>query len=222
MARPDTERPVRDLRMSRRCLTGRIALSAGGNAAFESSLERDWLIALDFDPAVISIKVQPFSIQYEDDGRRRRYTPDILAEAVLPNGRRITTVYEVKPLDELRNDWHSYRARFKAAIRHCRAQGWRFKIVTEREIRTPYVVNAKFLRRYRTIPEQLHTAQQLAYTLRALGETTPQALLAAAYLTEEKRMAALSELWRLVSIRQVGAILTEPLTMRSPIWLPEG
>ncbi|WP_343618406.1 TnsA endonuclease N-terminal domain-containing protein [Ralstonia sp.] len=183
-------------------------------------MERDWLIALDFDPSVVSIRVQPFSLQYEDDGRRRRYTPDILAEAILVTGQRVTTVYEVKPREELLSDWHSYRARFKAAVRHCRTQGWRFKIMTERQIRTPYVNNAKFLRRYRTIPEQIHTAQQLEYTLKALGETTPQALLAAAYLTEEKRMAALPELWRLVAARKVGAILTEPLTMRSPIWLP--
>jgi TnsA endonuclease N terminal/TnsA endonuclease C terminal len=220
MTRRDTERPVRDLKTSRRCLTGRVALSSGGNAAFESSLERDWLIALDFDPSVVSIRVQPFSIQYDDAGRRRRYTPDIFAATILPNGRRIATVYEVKPRDELRTDWRLYRARFKAAVRHCRAQDWSFKIVTEREIRTPYVDNAKFLRRYRTIPVQPNVAQQLFYTLRALGETTPQTLLAAAYLTDEKRMGALPELWRLVAVREVGAILNEPLTMRSPIWLP--
>lgn len=206
--------------MSCRCLTGRVSLSLGGNAPFESSLERDWLIALDFDPSVVLIQAQPFTIKYDEDGRRRRYTPDILAEAIQPNGRRATTVYEVKPQEALCNDRCLYRARFNAAVRHCRAQGWRFKIVTEREIRTPYVNNAKFLRRYRTISKQLHVAQQLFYTLQALGETTPQTLLAAAYLTKEKRMAALPELWRLVAAREVGAVLNEPLTMQSPIWLP--
>lgn len=216
------ELPVRALRTSRRCLTGRIALFAGGSATFESSLERDWLIALDFDPSVVAIRVQPFSIYYDDGERRRRYTPDILTEVVLPNGKRATTVYEIKPLEDLRNEWHLYRVRFKAAVRHCRSKGWRFKIVTEREIRTPYVDNARFLRRYRAIHEQPQVAQQLFYTLRALGETTPQALLAAAYLTDEKRMGALPELWRLIAVREVRAILNEPLTMLSPIWLPGG
>lgn len=218
MARLALHRPVRDLKTSRRCLTGRISLSTGGNASFESSLERDWLIALDFDPAVRLIREQPFSIHYEFEGKIRRYTPDVLAESVSRQGKAATTVYEVKPLDELRAEWQRYKPRFRAAVHHCRAQGWRFKIVTEREIRTPFVNNAKFLRRYRTVQTQPLVAQQLIYTLRALGETTPQALLAAAYLSEEKQMAAVPELWRLVADRQVIALLDEPLTMRSPIW----
>lgn len=220
MARLALNRPVRDLKTSRRCLTGRVSLSTGGNASFESSLERDWLIALDFDPTVRLLREQPFSIQYELDGKIRRYTPDILAESVSPQKKILTTVYEVKPLDELRTEWQRYKPRFRAAVHYCRARGWRFKIVTEREIRTPFVNNAKFLRRYRTVQSQPIVAQQLLYTLKALGETTPQTLLAAAYLHEEKRMSAVPELWRLVAIREVVALLDEPLTMRSPIWCP--
>jgi TnsA endonuclease C terminal len=128
-------------------------------------------------------------------------------------------VYEVKPLEDLRADWKLFRPRFKAAVKYCRERGWRFKIVTEREIRTPFVENAKFLRRYRNLPQQSMFGDQMLYTLKALGETTPQALLAAAYLYEEKRMAALPELWRLIACRQVGALLDEPLTMQSSIWL---
>lgn len=218
MTRLDLTRPVRSLKTSRRCLTGRVSLSSGGNASFESSLERDWLIALDFDPAVKLIREQPFSIHYDFAGEIRRYTPDVLAESVSSQGKVSTTVYEVKPLDELRAEWQRYKPRFRAAVHHCRTQGWRFKIVTEREIRTPYVNNAKFLRRYRTLQVQPLIEKQLLYTLKALGETTPQALLAAAYLSKEKQMAALSELWRLVAGRQVIALLDEPLTMHSPIW----
>ena len=62
-------------------------------------------------------------------------------------------------------------------------------------------------------------AQQLLYTLKALGETTPQALLAAAYLSSETRMGAIPQLWRLVALRQIGTMLDEALTMQSPIWL---
>lgn len=181
-------------------------------------MERDWLIALDFDPSVRLIREQPFSIQYEFEGQARRYTPDILAESVSSDGQVLVTVYEVKPLDELRTDWQRYKPRFRAAVKHCRAKGWRFKIVTEREIRTPFVTNAKFLRRYRTVTPQPLVAQQLLYTLKALGETTPQTLLAAAYLPEEKQMAAVPELWRLVADRQIVALLDESLTMQSPIW----
>lgn len=62
--------------------------------------------------------------------------------------------------------------------------------------------------------------QQLLYTLRALGTTTPQALLAAAYWAEESRMAALPMLWKLIATGRLGADLHLPLTMSAPIWLP--
>lgn len=190
MARLSSDTPVRELRTSRRSLTGRVTLGDGGVAGFESSLERDWLLALDFDPRVQALQVQPFSLHYEHQGATRRYTPDVRADYRLESG--VTTmVYEVKPSEELRVNWLAYRPRFKAAIRYCRDHGWRFKLVTERHIRTALLDNARFLRRYRALPDQDPYVQQLLYTLRALGTTTPQALLVAAYWSEESRMAAL-------------------------------
>lgn len=218
MARLSSNTPARELWTSRRSLTGRVTLADGGVAAFESSLERDWLLALDFDPGVHTIQVQPFSLHYEHNGATRRYTPDVRADYGLASGL-ATVVYEVKPLEELQANWSTYRPRFKAAIRYCRGHGWRFKIVTERHIRTVLLDNAKFLRRYRVLPDQEICVQQLLYTLRALGKTTPQALLAAAYWAEESRMAALPMLWKLIATRRLGADLHVPLTMSAPIWL---
>ncbi|MCC5051392.1 heteromeric transposase endonuclease subunit TnsA [Xanthomonas campestris pv. campestris] len=196
-----------------------MTLGDGGVAAFESSLERDWLLALDFDPRVQAIQVQPFSLHYEHRGATRRYTPDVRADYRLESGM-ATVVYEVKPSEELRLNWSAYRPRFKAAVRYCRDHGWRFKLVTERHIRTALLDNARFLRRYRALPEQDLYVQQLLYTLRALGTTTPQALLAAAYWAEESRMAALPMLWKLIATGRLGADLHVPLTMSAPIWLP--
>ena len=130
MARLSSDTPVRVLRTSRRSLTGRVTLGDGGGAAFESSLERDWLLALDFDSRVQSIQAQPFSIYYEHQGATRRYTPDVRADYSLATGV-ATVVYEVKPYEELQANWATYRPRFKAAVRYCRDQGWRFKLVTE-------------------------------------------------------------------------------------------
>jgi len=221
LARLDITGPVRTIGTSRRALTGKVKLCTGGTAAFESSLERDWLIAVDFDHQAVRVREQPFSVYYQAAGKTRKYTPDLLVEY---DSRRLgsnVVVYEVKFLEDLQADWREFRPRFKAAIRYCRARGWRFKIVTERQIRTSFVENAKFFRRYRGLPEQKLFGEQLVYTLRALGETTPQALLAAAYLHDEMRMAALPELWRLIACRRIGALFDESVTMQSPIWLSE-
>ncbi|MGQ5255250.1 TnsA endonuclease N-terminal domain-containing protein [Xanthomonas arboricola] len=195
-----------------------MTLGDGGGASFESSLERDWLLALDFDLRVQAIQVQPFSLHYQHEGVTRRYTPDVRADYRLATGV-ATVVYEVKHSEELRLNWSAYRPRFKAAFCYCRDHGWRFKLVTERHIRTALLDNARFLRRYRALPEQDLCVQQLLYTLRALGTTTPQALLAAAYWAEESRMAALPMLWKLIATGRLGADLHVPLTMSAPIWL---
>lgn len=219
IARLDLMAPVRPARTSRRALTGRVSVDASGRAGFESSLERDWLICLDFDPAVIMVREQPFSIFYEVGGRELRYTPDVLAQYGLPRGKPSTVVYEIKPIAELRADFAKYRLRFKKAIAFCREKGWRFKIVTENHIRTPFLKNAKFLRKYRNMPVQELYRDQLVYSMRALGPTTPQALLALAYTYDEKRMAALTELWRMIANREVNARFDTPVTMHSRIWL---
>ena len=220
MTRLSSDAPARKLRTSRRSLTGRVAFAEGGAANFESSLERDWLLSLDFDPDVRAVQVQPFSLRYQHEGSTRQYTPDVKAD-YSPAAGGATVVYEVKPWEQLHADWMLYRPRFKAAIHFCRSRGWRFKVVTERQIRTALLDNAKFLRRYRNLPEQVLFIQQLLYTLRALGTTTPQALLAAAYWAEEARMTALPMLWKLIATRHIAAELHTPLTMSAPIWLPD-
>ncbi len=176
-------------------------------------------MALDFDWRVVRLQEQPYTLHYVHDGQERRYTPDALA---LFNDGQLewTVVYEVKSHEDLVQNWHTLRPRFKAAVHDCRVKGWRFRIVTERDIRTPYVKNIKFLRRFRDLPELTMHQKALMYTLTALGTTTPQALLAATWWEEEKRLVALSELWRLVATRKIGVSLSEPLTMATPIWLP--
>lgn len=221
ITRLDLMSPVRKIGLNSRSLTGRVAIGRKDSAAFESSLERDWLICLDFDPAVELILEQPFSIMYEVDGSERRYTPDVLARYRHSQEKSSVLVFEVKPYEKVRAEFSQFRARFKQMTRYCRERDWRFKIVTERQIRTPYLDNAKFLRKYRRMAEQSLYKEQLLYSMRALGPTTPQALLASAYLHEEKRMAALTELWRMIALREIRTDFDKRLTMQSQIWIGE-
>lgn len=211
--------PVRKIGNSRRALTGRVRAGEGGMLNFESSLERDWLMVLDFSADVIAVGEQPLTITYEFEGRIRKYTPDILAEHLTKSGLPAVVIYEVKYQDELKAKWNELKPRFKALVNYCRSRGWRFKIVTEKQIRTPFLQNAKFLRRYRAIDTNTLVRLQLLYTFKALGETTPEALLTAAYWDEETRLRAIPQLWKLVAERQVLTDLANPLTMSSSIWV---
>lgn len=215
MARLDGSTSARPLRLSYLHVTGKLALSGGGAVTYESPLERDWLIALDFDPSVVELMAQPMTLNYQHEGRTRRYTPDI--KATFEDGSVI--VYEVKPRETLHADWLLLRPRFKAAVRYCRQRGWRFRIVTERHIRTPFVSNATFLRQYRQLPTDWEKEGMLLRSLTATGETTVRTLLRCAYWDETNRLAAVPYLWKLVATHKIGTALIAPLTMDSVIWM---
>lgn len=217
--RLDSRRPARVIGMNHRSVTGRVAIG-GTSIPFESTLERDLLIILDFDPLVVDVLEQPFRITYQGtDGRERSYTPDYLVE--YDGGERV--IYEVKYRANLKEEWVRLKPKFQAAIRYAKHNGMRFSIITDVEIRrTPYLGNAKFLRTYRDRAPDLAIEEQLVRTLAVLGETTPETLLIAAYWTLENRMKAISSLWRLVAIGRVHADLQCPLSMSTSIWVIAG
>ena len=215
--------PVRTIPKNSRSLTGKIIDSRTHTAvAFESALERDLYLLLDFDPAVAYFEEQPVTITYQDPvGVNRRYTPDVLVHYIptLRGQRDHRSVrYEIKYRDDLRTHWHEYRAKFKAARRYARSQGWVFRLITEREIRTPYLQNAKFLRQYRERRFDSGDRHQMLAILASRGEMEPEPLLALLSPDRWERARLLPVLWHLIAIGEVGADLTVPLTMSSRIW----
>src|SRR5664279_348606 len=53
--------------------------TTGGYVGFESWLERDVLMALDFDAGVAAVSSQPFWLSWPADGRPVRHAPDFFA-----------------------------------------------------------------------------------------------------------------------------------------------
>lgn len=217
MALLDSDRPVRPIRPTSRGVTGRVSVSSEGRAGHESSLERDWLLSLAFDPRVKRMLEQPFKMEYDHEGRTRRFTPDMQVD-YCEGSQQWSVVYEVKYREDLKANWELYKPRFRAAVAYCRARGWRFKIVTEKEIRGPRIDNIRFLRRYQHVPIQAMHREALLQNLAITGPTTPKSLLAATWYDKERQMAALCELWRLVLVGEIAADLGAPLSMSSSIW----
>ena len=217
--------PVRSIPRNYRSLTGRLNNTRHqGSVAFESTLERDFYLLLDFDVTVTSFEEQPVQIKFVDSANTSRtYTPDVLvyyrgdllsAEAPLP------TLYEVKYRDDLRAHWSEYRAKFKAAKRYARQQGWCFRLITEREIRTPLLKNVKFLREYRRRVFDQADRLRLLTVLEEQGTTEVENLLLRLNPTHAMQAQLLPLLWHLVAVRKIAVDLSAPLTMRSRLWLP--
>jgi hypothetical protein len=81
-----------------------------GTASHESALERDFVTLTSFsDPAAI-IRSQPVTIAFDDEGFRRRYTPDFLVTCETS-----AELVEVKYEHDLKTQWKRLHPAFRAA-----------------------------------------------------------------------------------------------------------
>ncbi len=214
--------PVRKIPKNYRNVTGVEACSKGtGEAQFESTLERDFLDLLEFSPEVESFDVQPLRIEWRGQhGEPRKYTPDVLVR-FKPDVGRVPWLCEVKYRADLKKDWVDLHPKLLRGIRHAKQNGWRFRLISEVEIRTPYLRNVHFLGpfksfRHRQIP--VASKDMLLAQLKLSGETTPRRLIQSLATDPWKQAEWLPVLWHLMANHLVAADLERELGMDSPIW----
>lgn len=186
-------------------------------APFESTLEYDFLTLLRFDDQnVLDYQTQRPVIRYLDEfGSNRQYTPDVLVTYTDGD----VVMYEVKPRDVLWRNWSDYRYRFKQAIKYGKKHGYRFKIVTEKEIRSVYGNNIRFLQNYKADSPYDPRYSLILKSLKEGGESTPDKLIRSLAKSRRSQAELLYTVWRLVADRVVYIDLDEPIQMTSPIWI---
>lgn len=118
------------------------SIKASDALPYESLLERDALLLLDFDPDVAQFVVQPETFVWTEAGRQRRYTPDIRLETV--GGEVIYR--QVKLATRLAAD-PTLGGRLPAIEAECAARGSRHEMWLDTDIRRqPRLSNARRLR----------------------------------------------------------------------------
>ena len=96
------------------------AATMDAHVGFESWLERDVAMMLDFDPAIVAFSSQPFWLAWEQRGKRRRHAPDYFARQADGTG----VVIDVRPDDRIApRDAEA----FAATERACQEIGWVFR-----------------------------------------------------------------------------------------------
>jgi len=184
---------------------------------FESALERDLATLLEFDDSVLTFETQPIELNYKRGNRDCRGVPDFLVTYHEHVGRR-PLLCDVKYREELFNKWKDLKPRLVAAKRHAAANDWDYKLLTEVEIRTPFLRNARFLLPYqRCAPDPRHT-EFLLRTLRAMETASARALLEACCEDTWNRAQLIPTLWCLIGRGNIGVDLDEPITMESVLW----
>ena len=209
-------KPARKIGPNNRSITGkRPSDKAGRSQHFESALERDYLLLLEWDETVLDYGVQPVSIYYTHDGRATRYTPDVLVHYRTETNRKSALV-EIKYEAELLAKQAQYSARFGAATEYADSNGYEFRIITERTIRTTYLYNLKFLAGYRQYPIDQLLAETVISKFDGGKKLSPIQFQAENGLDEK----VLYTIWQLLASKVLTGDLQQKLTMNTLLWKP--
>lgn len=209
---------VRTIPLSYRShVTGHQPFTPGSRAiSHESALERDFVTICRFDPDVFGIEEQPVTIDWRDaDGRSRRYTPDYRVVR-----RTWTEIVEVKYRADLWSEWAHYKPIFAAARGWAAVCGMRFRIATDRQIRRPFLTNAK-----RLVPRMRDAVspeieQRIIAVLGRLQPVAFSSLVDAVVSPAVPRELALSAIWPLLARRTIATALDVEITAKSILYLP--
>ena len=97
-----------------------------GKEKYDSALEREYMVELERDPAVIKwTKKHDIKIPYKFLGFPRRYFPDFLVE--YRDGHK--EIHETKGLPLLL--WLSTKLKGQSAEEFVKQKGWKYKIITK-------------------------------------------------------------------------------------------
>lgn len=142
--------------------------------SFESWVERDFLIAADFDPDIIGISVQPFTFRFVSAaGKQRQHTPDVFLRTRSGDG----VVVDVRPDRLVDGD---AREAFGSTIALCGRTGWTYRRVGDQPpIRA---ANLRWLAGYRN---PRNRRQDVVTNLTSLLAHNPKTIGAAALAAGE-------------------------------------
>jgi hypothetical protein len=178
--------------------------TTGGHVGFESWLERDELVALDFDATVTGLASQPFWLSWTDRGGERfSHAPDYFAR----RGDGSVVVVDCRPV-ELRRVRDV--TKFEATAQVCEQLGWDYGLVGAVDpIRS---ANLRWLAGYR------HPRHWVSSTVEAVRAVfaAPAPLMAGAEAVGDP-IGVLPVLFHLLWCRELVADLSVPLAEHTAV-----
>ena len=217
--------PVRKIPKNYLGVTGSFASRKNGQmGGFESLLEKEYMLLLDFDESVESFEEQPVTIPVP--GVARGYTPDVLVRfrADPATGQiRASLLTEIKHSDDLKKNAEKYAPKFAAADQYAAERGWEFRLTTEKDIRTPRLSNLKFLREYRNILPSKEDCMRIILLMEGTDRTTSlHILLGQLAKTDDDQLYWLPIIWNLVLMRTLVTNLDVAIHDNVILHLPPG
>lgn len=213
----DFKTPVRKIKPTRRSVSGYFSFRGKEPTPYESTLERDFVMRMDYDRSVERVVSQPARLFYIDANRiERRYTPDYLV--YFTNPMRKPLLVEVKEKQELESDFHKLRYKFSAAFAFAKQNGCTFKIYDERRIRDSILENLQMLRNFASRKVSNGIANEVKRALESIPLPISVRRFTQSFNSEQKAPGIReNDIWRLALDHKLELNLSEPLSEETEI-----
>jgi len=209
---------VRKIPRSRRSATGAFwSLKNRDLVPFESSLERDLLMLLEFEDYVSGYEAQPVRFRYRAASGRK--TSGVIDLALEHNGERFAYV-DVKFRREIVHYWQRLKARFSGARDHADSENRDYFIRTEKHIRTQYMLNRRFLYPFL---KRAANPDHISILVKSLssGAMSVADLLNKCAADRELQSEIVPTLWHCVATGQFQCDNTKPITLDTKVWIAD-
>lgn len=215
--------PVRKIPKNYRSITGYFpSLINNRSIAYESSLERDFFLLLEYDKDVLSYEEQPLVIPYHQGGIDRTYTPDCLI-FYKEHLNKKPLIAEIKYTSELEEKKVELDEKFHLIEQHAAENDMTFRVLTEKDIRGPYLDNLKFLNKFLRIPPDFDRYKQVIVRhLQVRKNLTVLELIDRLSFVGIEKAMALPTFWYMVRIGAIKTNLTIPLSNSSVLEVENG
>ena len=174
---------------------------------YDSTLKRDFMYWLEFDPDVVSYTTPAISFDYYQSGKLKQYIPDF--QVVRHQKKQIIDVRSRKTIESDR-----YKRVYHQLLVMCNETGWEFVALSELEVRKePISSNIKLLYRY---ARESFTIDEYKNCLEVVGSHLP-ASLADIYKTLDYHEISRNVLLKLIFCSSVKIDLKQPIRLDSAI-----
>lgn len=210
---------MRRIGPTRRSVSGIYAFRGKTAIPFESTLERDFLIRMEFDLRVVDIIPQPVQIPFIANGQRYTYTPDYLVYFRQGTAPTEALLAEVKPRSELREYWQSWKSKFRTALRYAKGRGWQFHIYDESRIRDQALANIRFLDVYKRMHLPPEMSVQIVEAFRKMGYASPGSIQVR-HIAGASGREGIAHIWHLLATRRLDCNIDHTLNESTELWIP--
>ena len=104
-------------------------------------------------------------------------------------------------------------------MKYAKANDMIFKIYDESRIRTQYLKNILFLKRYHRLEYDLSDEDEILSFVHSIGTTTIEHVLEYLTSSQERRGLVLSHIWHLLSHKKLLCLMKDKLNIQTTIWM---